>query len=101
VICAFISPYRADREMVRNLFEPGEFLEVFVDTPLQDCIHRDPKGLYAKARSGKLPNFTGVDAPYETPEVPELHLPTLGRTPEQSAKAVVDALIARGIIGRS
>ena len=65
VLCSFISPYRAERDMVRGLVDPGEFIEVFVDTPISDCIERDPKGLYAKARAGQLKNFTGVDAPYE------------------------------------
>ena len=65
--------------MVRSLVEPGEFIEVFVDTPIEDCIERDPKGLYAKAKAGQLKNFTGVDAPYEAPEKPEIHLHTLGQ----------------------
>lgn len=71
VLAAFISPYRAEREMVRYLFAEGEFLEIFVDTPLHVCEKRDNKGLYAKARSGELVNFTGIDAPYEIPEAAE------------------------------
>jgi bifunctional enzyme CysN/CysC len=98
VICAFISPYRAERETVRSLVGPGEFIEVFVDTPLDDCMQRDPKGLYAKARSGKIVNFTGVDAPYEAPAHPEVHLATVGRSPAQCAQDIVSALVARGII---
>ena len=69
VICSFISPYKAERDMVRNLVD-GEFIEVFVDTPIDECVRRDPKGLYAKAKAGKIKNFTGIDAPYEPPESP-------------------------------
>ncbi|WP_226092474.1 adenylyl-sulfate kinase [Dickeya oryzae] len=74
VLTAFISPHRAERQMVRELLEQGQFLEVFVDTPLAICEARDPKGLYKKARAGELRNFTGIDAIYEAPEQPELHL---------------------------
>ncbi|MBV8737697.1 MAG: sulfate adenylyltransferase subunit CysN, partial [Alphaproteobacteria bacterium] len=74
VICSFISPFRAEREMVRELIEPTTFLEIFVDTPIAECIRRDPKGLYAKARAGRIENFTGIDSPYEPPEAPELRL---------------------------
>ena len=84
--------------MVRGLVEPGEFIEVFVDTPIEDCIERDPKGLYAKAHAGQLKNFTGVDAPYEAPENPEIHLHTLGRTPEQLTEEVLQALADRQIV---
>lgn len=98
VLCSFISPYRAERDMVRGLVEPGEFIEVFVDTPISNCIERDPKGLYAKARAGQLKNFTGVDAPYEPPENPEIHLHTLGRTPEQLTAEVLQALADRQIV---
>ena len=70
VLCSFISPYRAERDMVRELVGDGEFIEVFVDTPIDECIERDPKGLYAKAKAGQLKNFTGVDAPYETARCP-------------------------------
>ncbi|HZS63458.1 MAG TPA: sulfate adenylyltransferase subunit CysN [Xanthobacteraceae bacterium] len=101
VLCSFISPYRADRQMVRGLSDAAEFIEIFVDTPLEDCIARDPKGLYAKAKAGNLKNFTGVDAPYETPENPELHLRTIGHTPTQLAVEVLDLLLARGMIGLS
>ena len=98
VLCSFISPYRAERDMVRRLVAEGEFIEVFVDTPLGDCMRRDPKGLYAKAKAGKLRNFTGVDAPYETPEKPEIHLPTNGRTADELAGTVLEVLQAREII---
>ena len=82
VIVAFISPYRAERQLARGLFETGEFIEVFVDTPLEECERRDVKGLYAKARRGELKNFTGIDSEYEPPESPEIHLKTLGAKPE-------------------
>ena len=91
VMVAFISPYRAERQTVRSLFEPGEFIEIFVDTPLEECERRDTKGLYAKARRGDLVNFTGIDSDYETPEAPEIHLRTMGTTPE----ACVDEILAR------
>ena len=74
VICSFISPFSAEREVVRGLFDDGQFLEVFVDTPLEECIRRDVKGLYAKALRGEIPNFTGIDSPYERPDNPELRL---------------------------
>ena len=83
VLCSFISPFRAERRMVRELLEPGEFVEVFVDTPIEECMRRDPKGLYAKAQAGRIANFTGIDSPYEHPEAPELHLRTAGRSPEE------------------
>jgi bifunctional enzyme CysN/CysC len=98
VLCSFISPYNSDRRMVRELVEPDEFIEIFVDTPIEECMKRDPKGLYAKAKAGQIKNFTGFDAPYEVPDNPELHLLTLGREPEQVAKEVVAALRARDII---
>jgi bifunctional enzyme CysN/CysC len=83
VLVSFISPFRAERQMARDLMEEGEFVEVFVDTPFDECARRDPKGLYAKAFSGAIKNFTGVDSPYEPPESPEIHLRTLGRSPEE------------------
>jgi bifunctional enzyme CysN/CysC len=99
VLCSFISPYRAERDGVRNLVESGEFMEVFVDTPIDECIRRDSKGLYAKAKSGELKNFTGVDAPYEPPEKPELHLYTLDRSPEELAQQVIHKMVERGMLG--
>jgi bifunctional enzyme CysN/CysC len=98
VLCSFISPYRAERDMVRALVGEGEFIEVFVDTPIAECIERDPKGLYAKARAGQLKNFTGVDAPYEAPATPEVHLLTMQRRPEELAEEVVATLRGRGIV---
>jgi len=82
VIVAFISPYRAERQLARGLFEPGEFIEVYVDTPLEECERRDVKGLYAKARRGELKNFTGIDSDYEAPLAPEIHLQTVATKPE-------------------
>jgi bifunctional enzyme CysN/CysC len=97
VLCSFISPFRAERRMVRELLEPGEFVEVFVDTPIEECMRRDPKGLYAKAQAGRITNFTGIDSPYEHPEAPELHLRTAGRSPEESAAEMLDWLQGRGL----
>jgi bifunctional enzyme CysN/CysC len=77
VLVSFISPYRNERQMARELFGPNEFVEVFVDTPIEECEKRDVKGLYAKARTGQLKNFTGIDSPYEAPEKPEIHLKTI------------------------
>jgi bifunctional enzyme CysN/CysC len=98
VICSFISPYRAEREMVRGLMPSGAFLEVFIDTPIEECARRDPKGLYSKAKAGKIKNFTGIDAPYEAPETPELHLRTVGEQPDQLAQRIVDMLAERNIL---
>jgi bifunctional enzyme CysN/CysC len=98
VICSFISPFRAERRMVRELIEPTAFLEIFVDTPLAECIRRDPKGLYARAKAGRIGNFTGLDSPYEEPEAPELRLTTLGVSSEEAAEQIVDALRGRRII---
>jgi bifunctional enzyme CysN/CysC len=92
VIVAFISPFRAERNLARNLFEPGEFVEVFVDTPLEECELRDVKGLYAKARRGELKNFTGIDSDYEPPPSPEIHLRTVGATPQVCVDQIVHLL---------
>jgi bifunctional enzyme CysN/CysC len=83
VIVSFISPFRAERQMARELMDKGQFIEVFVDTPFDECARRDPKGLYKRALSGAIKNFTGLDSPYEAPENPEVHLETLGKTPEE------------------
>jgi bifunctional enzyme CysN/CysC len=93
VITAFISPFRSERDMVRAMMQPGEFIEVFVDTPLEVAEERDVKGLYAKARSGELKNFTGIDSPYEAPEAPELRIDTTEMTPEEAADLIIDRLI--------
>ena len=92
VLVALVSPFRSDRRMARERFPEGEFLEVFVDTPLEDCEHRDPKGLYAKARSGALKNFTGIDSAYEPPLAPEVHLRTRGLDAEACAEAILSRL---------
>ena len=97
VICSFISPFRAERRMVRELTAPTVFLEIFVDTPLEECIRRDPKGLYAKAKAGRLEHFTGLDSPYEAPEAPEIRVTTVGTTPESVAERVLDELRRRKI----
>ena len=89
VLVSFISPFRAERRMARELFAGGEFIEVFVDTPLEECERRDPKGLYAKARRGELPNFTGIDSPYEAPENPELHVRTTGRSVDDCVEQIL------------
>ncbi|MFM7027201.1 MAG: sulfate adenylyltransferase subunit CysN [Chakrabartia sp.] len=93
VITAFISPFRAERDMVRAMIPEGEFIEVFIDTPLAEAEARDVKGLYKKARSGALKNFTGIDSPYEAPEAPEVRIDTTRLTPEQAADLIVERLI--------
>ncbi len=98
VICSFISPFHAERRMVRELTAPTAFLEIFVDTPLDECIRRDPKGLYAKAKAGRLEHFTGLDSPYEVPQDPELRVTTVDSPPERIAECVLDELRRRDII---
>jgi bifunctional enzyme CysN/CysC len=95
VLCSFISPFRAERRMVRDLMVEGEFIEIFVDTPLEQCIARDAKGLYRRALAGEIKNFTGVDQPYERPEHPELHLVAGQESAAELAGRVVDELIRR------
>jgi bifunctional enzyme CysN/CysC len=95
---AFISPFRAERDMARALLGDGEFIEIFIDTPLDVAERRDPKGLYKKARRGDLKNFTGIDSPYEPPEAPELRIDTTATTAEAAAEAIVAYLKRRGII---
>jgi bifunctional enzyme CysN/CysC len=95
VLCSFISPFRAERQMVRDLVSAEEFVEVFVDTPLDECIARDPKGLYKRALAGEIKNFTGVDQPYEPPENPEMRLMAAVRSPDVLAAQVIDELLAR------
>jgi len=92
VVTAFISPFRSDRQLVRELLGRGEFVEVFVDTPLEVCEQRDPKGLYKKARRGEIRNFTGVDSPYEAPANPELVLNTVASDPERCVDLVIEYL---------
>jgi bifunctional enzyme CysN/CysC len=99
VLVSLISPYRAERRAAREAVGAGSFLEVFVDVPLAVAEARDPKGLYAKARRGELPHFTGIDSPYEEPQHPDLHLETATRTAEEAADLVVARLLAVGTTG--
>jgi len=101
VVSAFISPYRKDRDRIRGLMGPGEFVEVFVDTPLEICEARDPKGLYKKARAGEISNFTGLDAPYEAPVSPEVHLETADLSIDEAAAQVISYLEEQKILGES
>jgi adenylylsulfate kinase len=97
-LTAFISPYRADRDQVRAIMQPGDFVEVFVDCPVEVCEQRDVKGLYKKARAGEIKEFTGISAPYEAPSAPELTLDTSGLSVEQSALRILAYLERQGII---
>lgn len=98
VTTAFISPFRADREQVRKLFEKGEFIEVFVDCPLEECEKRDPKQLYAKARRGEIKDFTGIDSPYEAPEKAEITIHSERLSVEESVTTILDYLRLQKII---
>jgi bifunctional enzyme CysN/CysC len=98
VLTAFISPFQTERRMARALLKEGEFIEVFVDTPLAVAEGRDVKGLYRKARRGEIKNFTGIDSPYEAPEAAEIRLDTAALAPEAAAERILDALRQRGII---
>jgi bifunctional enzyme CysN/CysC len=97
-LVSFISPYRAERVMARECVAEGEFLEIFVDTPIDECRRRDPKGLYARADKGILANFTGVSAPYEPPERPDIHLETVSTSPEALAGQVITEMQRLGVI---
>jgi adenylylsulfate kinase len=97
-LTAFISPYREDRDGVRNLLGEGEFIEVFVDASIETCELRDPKGLYKKARKGEIKDFTGIDAPYEVPEVPEIIVNTDKQSMEESVKTIMTYLKKNGYI---
>ncbi|HEX4332708.1 MAG TPA: adenylyl-sulfate kinase [Usitatibacter sp.] len=101
VIAAFISPFRAQRHMVRGLLGPGEYIEVFVDTPLAVAEARDPKGLYAKARRGELDNFTGVGSPYEAPEAPEIRIDAGSLSVEAAERYLFERLEALGVLEAS
>jgi len=102
VLTAFVSPYRRDRQRVRKWVESqgqsGDFIEVYVDAPLEVCESRDPKGLYKQARAGKIANFTGINDPYEPPEAPEIHLVSSARSPEDLAVQVIQSLQTRGLL---
>lgn len=98
-VTAFISPYRADRDLVRNIMEDGDFVEVLVDCDLDECEKRDPKGLYKKARAGEIPEFTGISAPYEAPEKPELTINTTAQSEQESLAALLGFLESKGYLG--
>jgi bifunctional enzyme CysN/CysC len=96
VLCSFISPFRAEREAIRELVGAERFVEIFVDAPLEECARRDPKGLYARARQGELRNFTGIDSPYEAPDSPALRIDTAALGPTDAARAVIT--LVEGIV---
>jgi len=98
VLSAFISPFTSDRRLVRNLFPAGEYIEVFMDTPIETCEERDPKGLYEKARAGKIKHFTGIDSPYEAPERPEVRLDTSRMSVEDCVNRLIGYLLDRQLI---
>ena len=98
VLCAAVSPYRSTRNDVRSMVGQGQFVEVFVDTPLEVCEERDVKGMYAKARRGEIKNFTGIDDPYERPENPEISIDTTSHSPEENARRVVEYLVEQGFV---
>jgi len=99
VIAALISPFEHERQMARELFGAGEFIEVFVDTPLSEAEARDPKGQYERARRGEIEQFTGIDSPYEPPTDPELHIDTMGTAPKDAVEQVLEELRRRHILG--
>ena len=98
VSTAFISPFKADRAQARSIVNEGEFVEVFIDTPLAVCESRDPKGIYKKARAGEIPNFTGISSAFDVPENPDIHVKTAEQTIEQCADQIVDYLINNKIV---
>ena len=98
VLTAFISPFQKERDAVRDLVEEGEFIEIFIDTPLEVCESRDPKGLYKKARSGEIPNFTGISSPYESPTKSEIHILNDNISIEDVAQQVIDYLKEKGYL---
>lgn len=93
ILTAFISPFKSDRDLVRSLFKKGEFLEVFIDSSLETCEARDPKGMYAKARSGEIKNFTGISSPYEPPKNPEIHVVNNSITLDNASDQIINYLI--------
>ena len=98
VSAAFISPYLADRQLVRNMFEPGEFIEIYLNCPIQVCEERDPKGLYEKARKGEIPEFTGVSSPYEIPQHPEIIIESNRESMEEAVHKIITYLEDRKIL---
>ena len=95
VLSAFISPFKEDRESARNLVGPENFIEVFIDTPLEVCEKRDVKGLYKKARAGQISNFTGIDSPFESPENPDIHIKTAEQDIEESVQSLLDKILPK------
>ena len=100
VLCSFISPFRAERELARATLPAGEFLEIFVDTPFETCVQRDAKGLYRRALAGEIKNFTGVDQPYEPPLEAEVVVGRDGETIDRAAAKVIETMVSRGMIDR-
>ncbi|MGH8231928.1 MAG: adenylyl-sulfate kinase, partial [Steroidobacteraceae bacterium] len=100
VLVSFISPFRSERQLARSLFGVGEFFEIFIDTALEVAEARDTKGLYRKARAGKIRNFTGIDSPYEPPETPEIRIDTARVSAEQAAELIISQLRYAGVIDR-
>ena len=98
VLTAFISPFKVNREVVRGMLKEGEFIEVFIDTPISECEKRDPKGLYKKARAGEIKDFTGIDSPYEAPENPEIVIKNINISIDDAASEVIDFLDTRGYL---
>lgn len=97
-LTAFISPFKSDRQLVRKLFNKGQFLEVFIDSSLEVCEERDPKGMYAKARSGEIKNFTGISSPYEPPENPEIHVINNSITLDEASEKIISYLVENNFI---
>ena len=97
-LTAFISPFKSDRQLVRQLFNKGQFLEVFIDSSLEVCEERDPKGMYAKARSGEIKNFTGISSPYEPPENPEIHVINNSITLDEASEKIISYLVENNFI---
>jgi adenylylsulfate kinase len=98
VLTAFISPFKANRQLVRHMLKEGEFIEVFIDTPIEECEKRDPKGLYKKARAGEIKDFTGIDSPYEVPSAPEIRIANYNVTVDEAANQVIKFLDERGYL---
>jgi len=98
VVCAAVSPYRGTRDEVRSMMEEGRFIEVYVDTPIEVCEQRDPKGLYVQARQGRMKGFTGIDDPYEPPPRAKITLDTVTNSEEENARLILDHLIRRGLV---
>jgi bifunctional enzyme CysN/CysC len=94
VLTCFISPFRAERQMVKEMLADKEFVEIFVDVPLTECMRRDPKGLYAKAKAGRIKNFTGIDSPYEAPQAPDILVAGLEEPPGRATARIVDWFVA-------